>query len=198
MARSRNTRSHLVPVATSTNRTVRRNAGPMRWNVPVNTQRHPRARPSSAGSTLKASAARLARTLRTLPLGTSVSPFPRPRSATRLSAIPLPASTLTGAISWNAALADYTEGSEAGAVWDQFVVNESPAGTLGFAAISVNGVGDAVVVALTYEVVATATGTTEFDPALQELSVIDPATGAAVDLLSITTVVETRASVTVQ
>jgi hypothetical protein len=115
-----------------------------------------------------------------------------------LSAIPLPASTLTGAISWNAALADYTEGSEAGAVWDQFVVNESPAGTLGFAAISVNGVGDAVVVALTYEVVATATGTTEFDPALQELSVIDPATGAAVDLLSITTVVETRASVTVQ
>lgn len=115
-----------------------------------------------------------------------------------LSAIPLRASTLTGAIGWDAALADYTEGSEAGAVWDQLVVNESPAGTLGFAAISANGVGDAVVIALTYDVEATATGTTEFDPALQELSVIDPATGAAVDLLSITTVVETRASVSVQ
>jgi hypothetical protein len=115
-----------------------------------------------------------------------------------LSAIPLPASTLTGAVSWNSAVADYTEGSAAGAVWDELVVNESPTGTLGFAAISVNGVGDAVVVALTYEVVAIATGTAEFDPILEELSVIDPATGGAVDLLPITTVVETRASVTVQ
>lgn len=115
-----------------------------------------------------------------------------------LSAIPLPASTLTGTIGWDAALADYAEGSETGAAWDQVVVNESPAGTLGFAAISIDGVGDAVLIALTYDVVATATGTTEFDPALQELSVIDPATGAAVDLLPITTVVETRASMTVQ
>jgi hypothetical protein len=115
-----------------------------------------------------------------------------------LSAIPLPASTLTGTVGWDAAVADYTEGSETGAVWDQLVVNESPAGTLRFAAISANGVGDAVVIALTYEVVATATGTTEFDPVLEELSVIDPATGEAVDLLSITTVVEARASVSVQ
>ncbi len=115
-----------------------------------------------------------------------------------LSAIPLPASTLTGTIGWDAAVADYTEASETGAVWDQLIVNESPAGTLGFAAVSANGVGDDVVVALTFEVVATATGTTEFDPVLQELTVIDPTTGAAVDLLSITTVVETRASVSVQ
>ncbi len=115
-----------------------------------------------------------------------------------LSAIPLPASTLTGAISWNATVADYTEDSAAGAAWDQLVVNESPTGTLGFAAVSLNGVGDAVVVALTYEVVALATGMAEFDPVLEELSVIDPATGGAVDLVSITTVVETRASVNVQ
>lgn len=115
-----------------------------------------------------------------------------------LSAIPLPASTLTGTIGWNAALADYTEASAAGTVWDQVEVNESPTGTLGFAAISVNGVGDPVVLALTYELVATAMGTTEFDPILEELSVIDPATGAAVELVSITTIVETRASVSVQ
>ncbi len=115
-----------------------------------------------------------------------------------LSAIPLPASTLTGTVSWNAAVADYTEGSASGAVWDQLEVNESPLGTLAFAAISVNGVGDAVVVALTYDVVAISGGPAEFDPVLQELSVIDPGTGGAVDLLSITTVVETRASVTVQ
>jgi hypothetical protein len=115
-----------------------------------------------------------------------------------LSAIPLPASTVTGVISWNAAVADYTEGSASGAAWDQLEINESPVGTLGFAAISINGVGSAVVVALTYDVVAIAADTTEFDPILEELSVIDPATGGAVDLLAITTVVETRASVTVQ
>jgi hypothetical protein len=115
-----------------------------------------------------------------------------------LSAIPLPASTLTGTVGWDAAVADYAEGSASGGVWDQLEVNESPAGTLGFAAISANGVGDAVLIALTYEVVATATGTTEFDPVLQELSVIDPATGEAVDLLSITTVIEIRAGVSVQ
>ncbi|MGD2217423.1 MAG: carboxypeptidase regulatory-like domain-containing protein, partial [Gemmatimonadales bacterium] len=115
-----------------------------------------------------------------------------------LSAIPLPASSLTGTIAWDSGLLDYTEGSAAGTVWDQLIVNEGTAGTLSFAAISVNGVGDTVVVALTYEVVAIATGTTEFGPVLEELSVIDPATGSAVDLVSITTMVETQASVTVQ
>ncbi|UCC83099.1 MAG: carboxypeptidase regulatory-like domain-containing protein [Gemmatimonadota bacterium] len=115
-----------------------------------------------------------------------------------LSAIPLPASTLTGTVSWDEAVADYTEGSANAAAWDDLEINESPLGTLGFAAISINGVGDAVVVGLTYDVVAIDIGATEFDPVLAELSVIDPATGGAVDLLSITTVVETRASVSVQ
>lgn len=115
-----------------------------------------------------------------------------------LSEIPLPLATLGGTISWSATVADFTENSETGGVWDQLLVNEDPVGTLNVAAVSANGVGGEVVVALGFEVLTTASGSAEFDPALSELAVIDPAIGTTVDLLAITTQVEERVRVDVQ
>jgi hypothetical protein len=112
--------------------------------------------------------------------------------------IPLPLASLVGAITWPAAVADYTEGSETGAAWDLIVVNEDPTGTLRLTAVSAAGVGDDVVLALVFEVVATAVGSAEFNPTLTELTAIDPDTGQLTDLLAITTLVEEPASVTVQ
>jgi hypothetical protein len=115
-----------------------------------------------------------------------------------VSEIPLPIASLGGDITWDAAVADFTEGSEAGAVWDIVVVNEDPAGTLKFSAISAAGVADDTLLALTFEITATGVGSTELDPTLTELTAIDPDTGTSIDLLPITTLVEERATVTVQ
>jgi hypothetical protein len=111
--------------------------------------------------------------------------------------IPVPIASLGGDVSWPAAVADYTEGSEAGAVWDIIVVNEDPVGTLKFSAISATGVGGDVVLALTFEVVATASGSAEFDPTLTELTAITDL-GDVIDLLPITTLIEEHVTVTVQ
>jgi hypothetical protein len=100
-------------------------------------------------------------------------------------------------VSWPAAVADYTEGSEAGAVWDIIVVNEDPAGTLKFSAISATGVGGDVLIALTFEVKATASGSAEFDPTLTELTAITDV-GESINLLPITTLIEEHVTVTVQ
>jgi hypothetical protein len=115
-----------------------------------------------------------------------------------VSEIPVPIAGLVGQITWPAALADYTEDSEAGAVWDILVVNEDPAGTLRFSAVSIMGVSGDVLLALTFDVVATAVGGAEFDPLLTEISAIDPDTGASIDVLAVVTLVEERVTVTVQ
>jgi hypothetical protein len=115
-----------------------------------------------------------------------------------VSEIPVPIAGLVGEITWSAATADFTEGSEAGAVWDILVVNEDPTGTLKFSAVSIMGVGGDVLLALTFDVVATAVGGAEFDPLLTEISGIDPDTGASIDVLAVVTLVEELVTVTVQ
>jgi hypothetical protein len=139
-------------------------------------------------------------TVRTLASQTTVSVSTTVTISLELdvSEIPVPIAGLVGEITWPAAVADYTEGSEAGAVWDILVVNEDPTGTLKFSAVSVMGVSGDVVLALTFDVVATAVGGAEFDPLLTELSAIDPDTGASIDVLAVVTLVEERVTVTVQ
>lgn len=139
-------------------------------------------------------------TVRTLVTATPVSTGTADTISLELdvSEIPLPIASLGGDITWDAAVADFTEGSEAGAVWDIVVVNEDPTGTLKFSAISAAGAGDDVLLALMFEVTATGIGSSEFDPTLTELTAIDPDTGTSIDLLPITTLVEERATVTVQ
>lgn len=144
---------------------------------------------------------RLARiTVRTLVAATPVSTGTADTISLELdvSEIPLPIASLGGDITWDAAVAEFTEGSEAGAVWDIVVVNEDPTGTLKFSAISAAGAGNDVLLALMFEVTAAGTGSSEFDPTLSELTAIDPDTGTSIDLLPITTLVEERATVTVQ
>ncbi len=139
-------------------------------------------------------------TVRTLASATSVSVNDPVTISLELDVteIPLPLASMVGDVTWPAAVADYTEGSEAGDVWDIIVVNEDPTGTLKFSAVSTSGVSGDVVLALTFEVVATAAGSAEFAPTLTELTAIDPDTGASIDLLPITTLIEERVTVTVQ
>jgi hypothetical protein len=138
-------------------------------------------------------------TVRTLASATSISVGTAVTVSLELDVteIPLPIASLGGDVSWPAAVADYTEGSEAGAVWDIIVVNEEPAGTLKFSAISATGVGGDVLIALTFEVKATASGSAEFDPTLTELTAITDV-GESINLLPITTLIEEHVTVTVQ
>jgi hypothetical protein len=97
--------------------------------------------------------------------------------------IPEPVTSAVGDVTWSASLLDYRDDA-AGTIWDLFLSNETPAGTLKFSGVSASGLTGDVLTALTFSVEGLATGCTQLVPTLTELKAIDPVTFEAIDLLA--------------